>query len=209
MTDHQIKASVRKSMSGGYRHGLFKQGLIPAVVYGKAIGNLPLEVVEKDVLKVVSEGRNAIINLSVSDNGGPYKVMVRDMQYHPVKKSIMHVDFQQVSLRDKVHVAIPINLSGEVADGLAQIALRELEISCLPAKIPDQITVDVSGLKPGDTIAVSDLKVPKGVTAETNPHLKVVTVLVPHAEPLADPVNVAAEPENGAAGNEDERLEKV
>lgn len=183
MAEYNIKASIRGNMAKSYRKDLFRRGLIPAVVYGRTMGSLPLEVAEKDVQNAVQAGKNTIINLSVPGNGGPYKVMVRDLQYDPLRRSVIHADFQQINLRNRIHIRVPVQLAGDVAGGMAQIALRELEVSCLPAKIPNQITVDVSGMKPGDILNVSGLAVPRGVDVLTDPDVTVVTVLAPREEP--------------------------
>ncbi|MCL6610441.1 MAG: 50S ribosomal protein L25 [Peptococcaceae bacterium] len=198
MTEYRLRASVRKNLSGSYRRSLFRRGLIPAVVYGKTVKSLPLEVPEKDVRGVLGAGRNTIVNLVVSGNGGPYKVMVRDLQFDPLTKAIIHADFQQISLRDKIHASVPIHLSGEAAGGLPRLSLRELEISCLPAKVPAQITVDVSGMKPGESITVSDLQVPRGVNVLTGPDVTVVTVLAPEEEAVDRDAGEVSPPE--AAG---------
>lgn len=183
MAEYSIKASVRANMAKSYRKNLLRRGLIPAVVYGRAVGSLPLEVAEKELQNAIQAGKNTIINLSVPGNGGPYKVMVRELQFDPLKRSVIHADFQQISLRNRIHTGVPVILTGEVTGGVAQIALRELEVSCLPAKIPGQITVDVSGMKPGDSLTVSDLAVPRGVDVLTDPDVTVVTVLAPREEP--------------------------
>jgi large subunit ribosomal protein L25 len=194
-----MEASVRKNMSRSYLKDLFKRGLVPAVMYGKTLGSLPLEVNEKKLQDAVKSGQNSIIDLLVSGNGGSYKVMVRDLQYDPIKGTIRHADFQQISLKERIHTTIPVNLSGKVVEGLARLALRYLEISCLPAKIPGQITVDVSGMKPGDTVVVSDLEVPKGIDVLTDRETAVVTVLAPAEEPRGE----AAVEDSGREGETD------
>ncbi|MCL6477994.1 MAG: 50S ribosomal protein L25 [Peptococcaceae bacterium] len=197
MTQYSMKAAVRQKTGHGYRKSLFRQGLIPAVVYGKTVGNLPLEVAERDLQNALREGRNTIINLSVLGNGGPYKVMIKEVQYDPIKRVFMHADFQQISMRDKIHTDVPIVLTGEVANGLARLALRELEVSCLPTQVPNQITLDVTGMKPGDAVTVSALRVPKGVKVLTDPDATVVTVLAPEEGPVEEAVQEAPAKEKG------------
>lgn len=196
MTEYNIRASVRENLSKGYRRDLFRRGMIPAVVYGKTVRNLPLEIPGKEVENALQAGRNTIINLTVSGNGGPYKVMVRDLQLDPIKRAIIHADFQQISLRDKIHTTVPIHLSGVVASGLARLALRALDISCLPARIPDRITVDVTGMSPGDSISVAGLEVPKGVSVLTDPDVTVVTLMAPENEAVEEAVREEAAPED-------------
>ncbi len=201
MPEYSIEASVRGNMSRSYRKELFRKGLIPAVVYGKTLKSLSLEVPEKEVKGALQAGRNTIINLKVSGNGGPYKVMVRDLQLDPINKTIIHADFQQISLRDKIRTSVPIHISGRVSGGLARIVLRNLEISCLPARIPDRVTVDVTGMEPGDSITVSDLDLPKGVNVLDDPGATVVTVTAPAEE--------TGDSEGGETPGNDDEKEKV
>ncbi|MFZ5646220.1 MAG: 50S ribosomal protein L25 [Bacillota bacterium] len=182
MAGYNLEASVRKNMTKSYRKRLYSKGMVPAVLYGKNIGSLPLEVSEKELQDALHTGKNKIINLEVSGNGGPYKVMVREMQFDPLKKEIIHADFQQISMRDRIHTSVPVVVYGEVDEGLAQVVLRRLEISCLPADIPDQITVDISGMSPGDSLSVIDLDIPGGINVLTDMDSTVVTVLSPEEE---------------------------
>ena len=199
MTEYSLDASVRDNMAKSYRKFLFSRGKIPAVVYGKTLGSMPLEVSGKQLERAVQSGRNTIINLVVSGNGGPYKVMVRDLQYDPIKRVILHADFQQISLKEMINTSVDVAISGETAGGLARLVLRSLEVSCLPAGIPDQITVDVTGMMPGESITVRDLKVPREVRVITNPDAAVVAVMSPAGAVVEEPGDDA-----GTAGNDQE-----
>lgn len=177
MVEYRVEASVRKDLGKSYRNKLYSRGLIPAVVYGKKLGSLPLEVNEKDLYNVIRSGRNMIISLSVAGNGGPYKVMIRDLQYDPIKRLIKHADFQQISMEENIQSSITVNIFGEPALGLARQLLRKLDISCLPAEIPGFVTVDVNGLNPGDAVKVADLEIPKGIKVNTDADELVVTIV--------------------------------
>ncbi|MCL5058898.1 MAG: 50S ribosomal protein L25 [Actinobacteria bacterium] len=181
MTEYSLNASIRSNMAKSYRKYLFSRGMVPAVAYGKTLGSMPLEIAGKELEKAVQSGRNTIINLVVSGSGGPYKVMVRDLQYDPIKRGIVHADFQQISLKERINTSVDVAISGEAAGGLARLVLRSLEVSCFPAGIPDQITVDVSGMMPGDSIAVRDLNVPPEVRVLSDPDAAVVAVMSPGA----------------------------
>ena len=201
MAEYNMEAFVRRETGKGHRMDLLRRGLIPAVVYGKTVGSLPVEVLAKDFREVLQGGRNTIINLSVSGNGGPYKVMIRDMQFDPVKRSVIHADFQQISLSQRVHATVPVQITGSPAGGLARPALRNLEVSCLPTGIPGQIAVDVTGMRPGESVTVSGLEAPRGVEFLNDPDVTVVTVL---AENVGAEEVPAAErpPEEDAGRNE-------
>ncbi|MFZ5642746.1 MAG: 50S ribosomal protein L25 [Bacillota bacterium] len=193
MTEHNLSASVRRNMAKSYRKDLLSRGMVPAVVYGKTVGNVPLEIGLKDLERALHSGKNTIINLAVSGNGGPYKVMVKDLQYDPLRKGLIHADFQQISLKDRINTSVDVVLTGEAEGGLARVVMRSLDISCLPTNIPDNITVDVSGMSPGGSITVGDLDIPEGIRVLAEPDVTVVTVMAPDRE-----VPVAAE-----AGNAD------
>ncbi|MHB8156854.1 MAG: 50S ribosomal protein L25 [Desulfocucumaceae bacterium] len=197
MTEFNLEAFVRKNMAGGYRKSLLGRGLVPAVVYGKTIGNLPLEVSRIELQKAVRGGKNTIINLAVSGNGGPYKVMVREMQHDPIKRLIVHVDFQQISMEDSINTTVDIHIVGEADGGLVRPVLRSLEIACLPTGIPDKVTVDVTGMRPGDSLAVRDLKVPGGVKVLSDPDTAVVAIMAPDAGPAEEKTVENVTGENG------------
>lgn len=188
MSEYKMTASMRRNKSKGYKKSLIERGYIPAVAYGKTMGNLSLEVDARDVQNALKTGKNTIINLTVTNNGGPYKVMIKDLQYDPIKRDIMHVDFQQVSLRQKVHTAVPLKLTGAPAFGMVNQTLWELEISCLPGNIPEQINVDINGMKPGDSFLVSQVQVPEGITVLTEQHISIAQVIELHEEQAAGPL---------------------
>jgi large subunit ribosomal protein L25 len=139
--------------------------MIPAVVYGRGLGSIPVEVDARQVDGILSSGagRNSLIDFHVAGDEGAYTVMLKDIQYDPVRRGVVHADFQQVNLSEKINTTIPVILVGEVKEGVLQQVKRELEISCLPAEIPESITVNVAGLLPGSTLKVSDLIIPPGV----------------------------------------------
>lgn len=198
MVEYRVEASVRKDLGKSYRNKLYSRGLIPAVVYGKKMGSLPLEVSEKDLYNVIQSGGNTIISLSVAGNGGPYKVMVRDLQYDPIKRLIKHADFQQIFLEENIQSSVPVNLSGEPVLGLARLLLRKLDISCLPAEIPGYVNVDINGMKPGDAVKVAELQIPKGIKVNTDAEEMVVTIVAPEEKTDG----------NAAAETEDRAMEK-
>jgi large subunit ribosomal protein L25 len=126
-------------------------------------------------------------------------VLLRDVQYHPFKQLVLHIDFQRVDANTKMHKKVPIHYSGEEnspavkADAcLVNHVVTELEISCLPADLPEFIAVDLSGLKKGSSLHLNDITLPKGVTAVT--HGKQNPVLVSVVTAAAEEAPAAAEP---------------
>ncbi len=201
MSIAQIEASPRTEKSKGYLNQIRSQGLVPAVVYGKKIGSVGIELKEKELDGILRRyGRNTLIDMRIRSNGEKgkkYTVMVKEMQYHPLKNQMLHVDFQQISLKDEITTTVGLVLTGQApgvtAGGLLSQSLRQLDISCRATDIPDAIEVDVSGLEIGDALHVSDLKIPDGVKVLNDPETLVVNVTAPRRAVEAE------EPEEGEA----------
>lgn len=185
-----LKARPRAGRGKGYRNRLKQNGLIPAVIYGKEVGSLLLEVETRAVQDILTKtGRNALIQLRVEPEKGrakKYDAIIKDVHMHPYKNEFFHVDFHQISLKDELTTSVNLKLTGSApgvtAGGRLEQLIRQVEVSCLPRNIPDHIEVDVSGLGIGDAIHVSDLKAPEGVKFETDGDVTVVTLIAPHRE---------------------------
>lgn len=174
------------------------KGRIPAVVYGPA--RPPVSVMvdarefERNVVRL--EGSQLVrLRADAADALNDALVLVRDIQEHPVSGRILHADFFEVDLTSTIRVMVPIHLTGRavgvVAGGILQPVLREVEVECLPAAIPEHIEVDVTPLQIHDSVHVRDLVLPTGVTASTEATQTVVTVSQPIVE--AAPEEAAAE----------------
>ncbi len=199
MAQFDLQAAARTEKGKSYRKKLMDRGWVPGIVYGKKIESMPVELEWRALHDVMNKGgRNAIINMNV-ENAGDYQVMVKDLQFDPIKQFLMHVDFQQISMEDAIQVNVPIYVNGEVQEGILQVILRELSVSCLPGSIPDALYVDVSSLTVGDTVTVSDLEVPEGVEVMAEPDAAVVTV---SSEAAAEEPAEAEEGEEEAAQEE-------
>lgn len=136
--------------------GLRKEGLVPGILYGRKLGNIPISVQEKDLT-----GLGGAHLVEVVLPGGSYNAIVREVQREPIHKHIRHVDFQQVDLNSVIKTEIRVSLIGEprgaLEGGVIQSGERSLEVEGFPADIPDMLEVDISGLDIGDKITVSDL----------------------------------------------------
>lgn len=185
MVEVVLSAKVRTKRAKRYRHRLAAQRKIPAVVYGKAVGNLMLEVSLPEIMKILADkaNRTKLLDLRITGEGWNRqdKVIIKEVQYDPLTGNLRHVDFHQVTLEEEVTVTVPVELSGEPVGvkkgGILQHKLRAVKVSCLPTQIPEAITVDVSGLDIGDTLFVRDLSFPAGVKVLSGPREEVVTVL--------------------------------
>lgn len=194
----ELEVRIRPDTTRSYTRAIRKKGSIPAVVYGKNTGSMPVEVNAGELQKILEKtGFNTLINLKFNDNGraGQHKVLVKEIQRDPLSRDLLHADFHQISLKDKVRATVPVVLNGAapgvVMGGTLTPLMRRVEVECLPAQIPDAITVDVSGLQVGGVITVADLVLPPDVRINEDLHAPVVTVTAPGREG----VETAAAPE--------------
>jgi large subunit ribosomal protein L25 len=200
------------SRSSGRLRG---EGRIPAVVYGHGITPLSVSVDRKEFRSVVrtDAGWNAVINLEVGSD--THLTIVKDIQRHPVRNEVVHVDFLVVNRNEAVTVDTPIVLTGEsekvnAASGTIDQQLFSLSVNTTPVNIPNEISVDVSGLDIGDAIRVGDLQLPAGVTTDVDPEEAVAIAQVTRAtieaeqleEEAAEAAEEAAEGEGEAAEGE-------
>jgi large subunit ribosomal protein L25 len=181
-----LQAEIRPRGSKGSVNALRRQGMLPAVVYGKDAGNILIMMPEKvlhSILAAHSSG-STLINLQLEHQSFP--VMLREVQRNPIRRTIMHADFLQVSLTEAIETEIRLHLVGEapgVKDGgIIQHLLREVTVSCLPTQMPEMITADISGLQIGDQLTVGDLQAPPEVKILSEPDSVIVSVMPPTVE---------------------------
>ncbi len=169
-TQHEIKATVRADAGKGASRRLRRTGQVPAVVYGGHAEPASIEILHNTVWLASAHEwfYSSIIDLNV--DGQLQKVIVRDMQRHPVKPLIMHIDFLRVSADEALRVRVPLHFlnqetspAGKAGGVVITHEVNEVEVSCLPANLPEFIELDLSGLKAGDTVHLSDVKLPEGV----------------------------------------------
>ena len=159
---------------------LRNEGKIPGVVYGLGADPIPLTVEWRELRAalITEQGLNAVINLEV--DGQQMPTLLKDMQRHPVRRNILHVDFIRVDLDKTVEVEVAIHLAGEAKqvadeDGVVDQVLTSLLVIAKPADIPAGLTVDISGLEIGSAMRVGDIALPAGVTTSVDPEEAVVT----------------------------------
>jgi large subunit ribosomal protein L25 len=216
MATVNLSANARTDRGKGAARKLRSSGQVPAVIYGSARDAQSLAINEKDLDRLLGTiaAESTVIELGV-DGGRPTKTLIREIQRHPFKRQILHVDFQELVAGEKVTVNIPLVLVGtpesvRAGDAIMDQVLRELEIEVDPSNIPNHIDVDVSGLELGHSLHVSDVKLPEGVTVMDDPETTIVVLSVPRAAietPAAgvEAVEEAAEPEViGAKKDEEE-----
>jgi large subunit ribosomal protein L25 len=193
---------------GGARK-LRRTGVIPAVFYGPKRETTLVGVGAEEFEAKLShlEGSH-LIRLRHGEGGDPdlheKMVLLREVQRHPVSGAILHADFYEVDLTERLAVSVPLHFVGKaagvVAGGILQPVLREIEVECLPTEIPEFIEVDVSTLGIHEAVHLADLHLPEGVTAMGEPTQTLVTVLPPtveEAKPAGEAVEAA--PAEGTA----------
>lgn len=166
-----LPAKMRSTTGKGAVKKLRNDGLLPAVLYGgKGQKAIALTVNEHDIRDLLKgdAGANALITIQVSNGGGGNKkehlALIHEIQKHPFKNIIWHLDFLKVSLDEVVKVEVPILFEGEAKTGvILETHLRKVEVECLPDHIPDSFTIDISDLEAGTQFNVSDLSLRKGV----------------------------------------------
>lgn len=156
-----LKADVRTSRGKKVAKRLRNEGQLPAVVYGENDAPIACSVDQRTLADLLhSHGRNAIITLEAGDQS--QSTIVKDIQQHPLRGDILHVDFHRIDLTRKIVVEVPVETVGTPVGvrndgGILEHMLYDLEIECLPTDIPEQITIDVSELGVGDSLHVSDI----------------------------------------------------
>ena len=169
-TQHEIKATSRKDEGKGASRRLRRSAKVPAILYGGHKDPVSIQLEHNDVLLASQHEWFYSAILDLNFDGSMQKVLLRDMQRHPYKAQIMHVDFQRVSENEAIRLSVPLHFlnqekspAGKTGGVVIMHELNEVEISCLPGDLPEFIEVDLSTLAEGDILHLSDLKLPKGV----------------------------------------------
>ena len=171
MTDFELTASSREDKGKGASRRLRRlAGQIPAIIYGGKAAPQPITLLHKDIAHSLENEAFYSHIVTINVDGKSQDVILKDVQRHPAKPLIMHVDFQRVSKNQKLTTRVPLHYINEdtcvgVKMGGGQIAhlVTDLEISCLPADLPEYIEVDMAEVEMDQTLHISDLSLPKGV----------------------------------------------
>jgi len=156
---------------------------IPGILYGHGMTPVILSVARRDLRVALSgpAGANTILTLSV--DGSSYNAVVKEMQRHPVRRNVSHVDFVQINLSEEIVMNVPVHLTGVAkqvvaAGGLVDAAVDSIEVRTTPANVPNEIVIDITDLTPESVIHLADLKLPAGVVAVGDPEMLIATVLM-------------------------------
>jgi large subunit ribosomal protein L25 len=187
MADTRLALAVRTDLGSAPANRLRKEGRIPAVVYGTGHSPISVTVDARELRNALSGGHglNAVLDLDV--DGETHSALARELQRHPVKGTLQHVDFQIVRLDQPISADVPVEVTGEahevaVQGGSIQLEVGSLTITAIPRSIPALIEIDVTDLKIGDTIRLSDITLPAGVTCDLDPETMLVAAVAPRVE---------------------------
>jgi large subunit ribosomal protein L25 len=187
----EISADKRELQGKGASRRLRGSGKVPGIIYGGENPAQPIELDHNNLYHQLKlEAFHASI-LTMSVEGQKEKVLLRDIQMHPFKPQVLHIDFQRVASNKKIHMKVPLHFINEdiapgvkLAGGLVSHVLTELDVSCLPKDLPEFISVDVGELAAGNTIHLSNLQLPEGVEIPSlikGEDLPVATIAIPRA----------------------------
>lgn len=201
-TNAKLGADKRDGTGKGVARKLRQDGKVPAVLYGRELEamHLSVDVREAEHLFHAISVENTIVELKVKGEREPYQTLVREIQTHPWKASLLHIDFLRIQADVAVDVEIPVHLVGvpigvKQNGGVLEQIIHELPVRCLPGKIPESIEIDVSALDINDSLHVSDIHLGEHVEVTIDADRTVCSVAVPRVveEPVAE-----AEPVEGA-----------
>lgn len=211
MSETVLNAQAGRTTGSASTRRLRREDKIPAVIYGHGMEPMSVAVQRADLRVAVSgpAGLNTILDVTI--DGTVFPSIIKDIQRHPVRRSIEHLDFIQVNLNEEITVAIPVRLEGEAKEvaqhsGLVDLSMTELEVVTTPRNIPDEFVIDITDMTIDDVVRVADVPLPSGVTASADPDAPVVTVLIMR---VTEEEPVAEEGEEGEdiEGGDDEAVE--
>jgi len=189
----KLKAAPRTEFGSRTSRRLRRDGLVPGVVYSGGADARPFQVAEREVRHVLADGA-ALFDLEI-EGAKTVPVVVKEQQLHPVRGSLQHIDLQEVRLDEAIQAEVAVELEGtEVAPGVKgggvlEHVTREVTVEALPAEIPDRIVADVSAMEINDTLQLSALTIPEGVTlvADEPEEVTIATLSPPRVEEIVEP----------------------
>lgn len=200
MAQPKLKAEKRDSSGKGVARKLRGAGRIPAVLYGHGdeTRSLSVDAHELELLMQRVHIENTIVQLQISGEKAGVKALAREVQRHPHRPVVLHVDFYLIHAGEKITVDVPVRLVGQApgvkAGGMMQHSLTNLEVRCLPDAIPEFVSVDVGDMEIGDSRHIGDVALPAGVEATQDPERTICSLIPPQAGVAEATTEEAAEP---------------
>lgn len=208
MSDTLLKLEKRDEVGGRKAKRLRRNGYVPAVVYGKDIGSAPAQIKLQDIRGLIAKhGKNSIFTVEFAAEND-FSALVKDIQYDPVNRDIVHIDLQKVSLTEKIQSVVPVKVTGkeniEKAGNVIVYQLNYVTVECLPQDIPKYVEADITGMTAGHSITAAQLKLPQGVKLVTDPDSVILSItsggkLDVQVEKEDEPVQTDSEESNSQA----------
>jgi len=209
-----LPAEARDRAGKGASRALRREGRVPAVVYGEKKEPLSIHVEEKLLSKILSTGHFMNSVIMIDFQGKPHRTLPKAVDFHPVSSRPIHVDFLRIGEHTMLTVAIPVRFDNEEASpglkrgGVLNVVQHELQLVCDAGSIPNEIHIPLDGLEIGDSIHISAVKLPEGVTpANTDEDFTVATIVAPSAMKAEEEETAAADAVPTVEGEEGEAAE--
>lgn len=212
MATIELSSSIRTKTGKGVARQLRREGLIPGIVYGNE-ESLSVSINQKDFSRLLKKaGTNSIVNLKIK-NKNDRMVIIKELQKEVINKNILHVDLLEISMNKKLRIRVPIEETGTPVGskkgGILTHLLREVEVECLPANIPQKLPIDISNLDVGDTLHVRDILTTDNVTILDNADETICVINLPEAEKSKEmeeeAAEIAAATETAEAASDEEK----
>ncbi len=202
----ELKVTVRKTVGDGAARELRREGMIPAILYGPKAEPVMLSVMTKELetILVTSNIGQVLLNLLIQNGKQQSRTaMIKELQTQPISGNLLHVDFYEVAMDQKIKISIPVVTTGQAAGveegGVLQLVRHEVEIFCFPNNIPESLEVDVTDMNIGDSKHIDAVSIDESFELVDESNFTLVTVLSPKAEEVEEEVV-----EEGEEGEETE-----
>jgi large subunit ribosomal protein L25 len=198
-----LPAELRTLQGKSHLTRLRREGMIPAVMYGREVENTPILLDAKMFEQFLKRhGASGIVEVQIGSDRGA--AMIKEVQRHPVSGRVLHLDLQRISMQDRITAPVPIVLTGDTSavtnvGGIVEQPLTELTVTCRADHLPDQITVDVSGLQIGHSIHLADIELPEGVETSQTPDAVIASATMTGAGRAVEAAETEAAAEETAA----------
>jgi large subunit ribosomal protein L25 len=191
----ELTAETRQRSGTSSVRRMRKEGLVPAVIYGRKTENANIKVNTKAVTTLLKDSAsdNVLVNLQI-DGAKTQLALIQKVQHDYLKGGILHIDFHAVDLNESIHAVVPLELIGEAegvkAGGQLDMMLHKIEVHCLPKDLPEKIIIDVTHVGQGTGVHVRDLKLPEGVSVQMDPDVILLSISEPRV--VETPAQAAA-----------------
>lgn len=212
-TVHDLPATLRNRSGSGLLGQMRREGLTPAVYYGKGVEAKNIKVDTKVLFDLLhhAASEHLLVNLDI-EGEGQHLALIQEVQHAPLSGEVLHVDFLAVKRGEKMHALVPLVLTGTAkgtkAGGVINLQLGELSVHCLPTDLPETIQVDVTALQVGESVHVGDIPLPSGVETDVESDVVIAHVSPPTVEEAGDG-EAPAEPEVIGKGGGDAEADEA